>query len=175
MAHFAADSGVEIAWLGCNRISAGVFERAAKYGVPAEHFSRTELNDGTVAARLAALHIDWIALAGFLLKVPPSLVSAFTGRMVNIHPALLPRYGGPGMYGMHVHEAVAQSSDTESGPTIHWVTSEYDEGATIFQATAPLDPTDDASDIARKVLALEHRYYPEVLGSLIHGLPVKKP
>ena len=107
-------------------------------------------------AKLAQHSIDFIALAGFLWLIPEYLVRAFEGAIVNIHPALLPRYGGKGMYGHHVHQAVWRARERESGMTIHYVNEVYDEGHIIFQARCALDPTDQPEDIARKVLALEH-------------------
>jgi phosphoribosylglycinamide formyltransferase-1 len=112
-------------------------------------------------------NIDYIVLAGFLLLVPAYLVSAFPQRIFNIHPALLPKHGGKGMYGHFVHEAVKAAGDTESGMTIHWVDEHYDEGTILFQARCTLAPEDTPEDIARKVLELEHRYYAEVIEKTI--------
>jgi phosphoribosylglycinamide formyltransferase-1 len=106
-------------------------------------------------------------LAGFLLKIPVELIRAFPDRMVNIHPALLPKYGGKGMYGAHVHEAVKAAGDKETGITIHLVNENYDEGKIIFQAATSVEESDTPDDIASKVHALEHRYFPEVIESLL--------
>ncbi|WP_332913375.1 formyltransferase family protein [Algoriphagus boritolerans] len=106
-------------------------------------------------------------LAGFLLKIPEDLIRAFPDRMVNIHPALLPKYGGKGMYGHHVHEAVKAAGDTETGITIHLVNEHYDEGKIIFQAATKVTQDDTPDTIAQKVHVLEHRYFPEVIAGLI--------
>ncbi len=111
--------------------------------------------------------IDFVALAGFLLKVPQSLLDAYPRRMVNIHPALLPRYGGKGMYGDRVHRAVVEAGEKESGITIHYINEHYDEGDIIFQARCPLLPGDTPEDLAAKVHALEYAYYPEVIDSIL--------
>ena len=116
--------------------------------------------------------IDFIVLAGFLWLVPSYLVAAYRGRMVNIHPALLPGYGGKGMYGKHVHQAVKAAGDAESGMTVHYVNEKYDDGDIIFQARCPLSPDDSADEIARKVLQLEHRYFAPVIEKLLLGQPV---
>lgn len=175
MAHFADHPAVEVAWVGSNRKGAGVLERAERHGVPASIFSRQGMKDGELLRELAERRIDWVALAGFLLQVPAEVVAAYAGRMVNIHPALLPAYGGPGMYGHHVHEAVKAAGESRSGMTVHWVTEQYDEGAVVFQAEVDLDPADDADQIAQKVLQLEHTYYPSVLEGLIAGWAERLP
>ena len=116
---------------------------------------------------LAQHQIDFIALAGFLWLIPPYLVKAFPNKMVNIHPALLPKYGGKGMYGQYVHQAVRANNEPTSGMTLHYVNEQYDEGNIIFQAACPVANTDSATDIARNVLALEHYYFPRVLDYLL--------
>lgn len=125
------------------------------------------MEEGILLEKLQAEKIDWVILAGFLLKIPVELIRAFPNRMVNIHPALLPKYGGKGMYGMHVHQAVKDAGDTETGITIHLVNENYDEGKIIFQAATGLDPADSPADIAAKVHSLEHRYFPGVIDSLL--------
>jgi phosphoribosylglycinamide formyltransferase-1 len=130
-------------------------------------FSREELNGGKILSVLQREGIDWIILAGFLLKMPAGIVAAYPQRIVNIHPALLPKYGGKGMYGHHVHEAVANAGEKESGITIHYVNEQYDEGAVIFQAKCPVEASDTPDDIAGKVHALEYEYFPKVITSLI--------
>jgi phosphoribosylglycinamide formyltransferase-1 len=116
--------------------------------------------------------IDVIVLAGFLKKVPERLIQAFPGRIINIHPSLLPKYGGKGMYGMHVHEAVKKNGDTISGMTIHLVNERYDEGEILFQARCPIDTADTAKDIAAKVLTLEHRHFAPVLEQYLRQEPI---
>ncbi len=169
MRHFAGHPDVEVAWVGSNRKHAGVLERAQGWGVPASAFSGQDAANGGLLAELRGREIDWVALAGYLLMVPAEVVKAYEGRMVNIHPALLPDFGGAGMYGMNVHRAVKASGAERSGMTIHWVTEAYDEGAVVFQGEVELTPEDDAEAIAAKVLQLEHQYYPPVLEGLIVG------
>ena len=169
MRHFVDHPDVEVAWVGSNRKQAGVLERAHGMGVPASAFSGKDAANGALLEELRERKIDWVALAGYLLMVPSDVVQAFEGRMVNIHPALLPDFGGPGMYGMNVHRAVKASGVERSGMTIHWVTEAYDEGAVVFQGEVELTAEDDADAIASKVLQLEHQYYPPVLEGLLVG------
>lgn len=118
--------------------------------------------------------IDFIVLAGYLKKLPKELTTAFPKKIVNIHPALLPKYGGAGMYGKHVHEAVIAAGETQSGITIHYVDEVYDHGQIIFQAKCVVEPNDKAEDLAKKVLALEHKYYTGVIAeTILSQIPVK--
>ncbi len=165
-----ADPRLKVAVVVSNKANAGVLDIAREHGIPTllltrEKFYETE----DWLADLRRFGVEYIALAGFLWLVPPYLVRAFPRKMVNIHPALLPKFGGKGMYGHHVHEAVQAAGERESGMTIHFVTEHYDEGDALFQARCPVAPSDSAEDIARNVLALEHRYYPKVLEQLILG------
>ena len=118
-------------------------------------------------AELKKHQIDFIVLAGFLWKLPAELVSAYPGSIINIHPALLPNYGGKGMYGNHVHEAVIAAGDKESGITIHYVDEQYDHGKTILQATCPVEPADTPASLAQKIHALEHLHYPKVISEVL--------
>jgi len=118
---------------------------------------------------LKEYEIHFIVLAGFLWKVPPALISAFPRSIVNIHPALLPKYGGKGMYGHHVHQAVIDHREKESGITIHYVDELYDHGSSIFQACCPVLPDDTAASLAKRIAALEHKYYPLVIEEVISG------
>lgn len=111
--------------------------------------------------------MDVVVLAGFLLMIPPRMITRYEGRMVNIHPSLLPAYGGKGMYGMRVHEAVVAAGEKQSGITVHLVSERYDEGKILFQATTDLAPADTPADVARKVQALEQEYFPRVIAELI--------
>jgi len=167
MEHFAHSSKGKVVLVAANKTTAGVLARAQKFGVPTFTFTRPELEEGLLLEKLQEAQVDWVILAGFLLKVPDALIRAFPNRMVNIHPALLPKYGGKGMYGHHVHEAVKAAGDTESGITIHLVNEHYDEGKIIFQAATSLLPEDSAETIAAKVLALEHRYFAEMIEDLL--------
>ena len=170
MTHFATGPGsevAEVAWVCTNRQAAGVRERAQALGVAESHLPKAAIADGALLHELQSRDIGWVALAGFLLKVPAEVCAAFEHRIVNIHPALLPRHGGLGMYGMHVHRAVHEAKDERSGTTIHWVNEAYDEGGILFQGEVALQPEDTPEDIAAKVLELEHRHYPVVLEGLI--------
>ncbi len=167
MEYFQHSDQAQVALVASNKVDAVVLERAGKFGVPTFTFTRKEMEAGLLTQKLVEEGIDWVVLAGFLLKIPDELTRTFSDRMVNIHPALLPKYGGKGMYGMFVHEAVKASGDTETGITIHLVNEHYDEGKIVFQATTPVSPEDSPKDIAQKVHALEHRYFPEVIGGLL--------
>ena len=114
-----------------------------------------------------ALNIDFIVLAGFLLKVPKKLVELYNGNIINIHPSLLPKYGGKGMYGLNVHRSVIKNNDSESGFTVHYVNKDYDEGDIIFQKTIKV-ATDDPKTLAKKVLIEEHKYYPEIIKKILY-------
>lgn len=166
--YFEGRQDVEVSLLCCNKPGAYVLERARKYHVASLVFSRHDFYHGTsVSDKLKAESIDLIVLAGFMWLVPDYLVAAFENRIVNIHPALLPKYGGKGMYGMHVHNAVKEAGESESGITIHFVNNRYDEGDIIQQFSCELDPNDSPEDIARKVQKLEHENYPKVVDNLV--------
>jgi phosphoribosylglycinamide formyltransferase-1 len=167
MEHFADSSKGEIALVASNKADAGVLARSEKFGVPTFTFTRKEMEAGVLLAKLQEEQIDWVILAGFLLKVPDELIRSFPDRMVNIHPALLPNYGGKGMYGHHVHEAVKAAGDPVSGITIHLVNEHYDEGKIIFQAATAIAPEDSAETIGQKVLSLEHKYFAGVIEGLL--------
>ena len=167
MEHFQNSTKAKVALVASNKADAFVLERAKKFGVPSFTFTRKEMDAGVLLQKLQEEKIDWVILAGFLLKIPEDLIRAFPHHMVNIHPALLPKYGGKGMYGSLVHEAVKTAGDTETGITIHLVNEQYDEGKIIFQAATSVTHDDTPDTIAEKVHALEHRYYPEVIESLL--------
>ena len=153
-----------------NRSDAGVVGRAEALGVDCTIMTRDEFRDtDSLLAMLDRHKIDIIVLAGFLLMIPPALVDRYRGRIVNIHPALLPAFGGKGMYGRHVHEAVVASGATETGITIHHVNEHYDDGDIIFQASVPVEPADTPDDVARKVRTLELTHFAPTL-SLTFGL-----
>jgi phosphoribosylglycinamide formyltransferase-1 len=133
-------------------------------------FSKNELENGEILNLLKRENIDFIVLAGFLLKIPAEWVEAFQNRIVNIHPALLPKFGGKGMYGMRVHEAVVANGEKESGITIHYVNEVYDSGAIIFQAKCDVLPTDSPEDVANKVHALEYEHFPRVIEEVLNKL-----
>ena len=167
MAHFQNSEKAEVALVASNKADAFVLERAKNFGIPIFTFSRKEMDAGVLLEKLKQENIDWVILAGFLIKIPVELTRAFPDRMVNIHPALLPKYGGKGMYGSFVHEAVKAAGDTETGITIHLVNENYDEGRIVFQASTLLTSDDTPDSIAEKVHALEHKHFPEVIESLL--------
>ena len=167
MEHFQNSEIAEIALVASNKTEAFVLDRAKKFNVPTFTFSRKEMDAGMLLEKLQQEKIDWVILAGFLLKIPVELTRAFPDRMVNIHPALLPKYGGKGMYGSFVHEAVKAAGEKETGITIHLVNENYDEGRIVFQASTPLTLDDTPDSIAEKVHALEHKHFPEVIEGLL--------
>lgn len=167
MEYFQNSEKAQIVLVASNKKDAYVLERAKKFKVPTFNFNRPDLEDGLLTKMLSSLEVDFVVLAGFLLKIPQGLIKAFPERIVNIHPALLPKHGGKGMYGMHVHQAVKDASDSETGITIHLVNENYDEGKVIFQAGVEVLVTDTPEDIANKVHALEHKYFPNVIESLL--------
>lgn len=151
-----------------NNPYAGVHERAKRLHVPSVSFSKEDFANGAfIVEKLAEYGVDFIVLAGFLKKIPDSILQAYPQKILNIHPALLPKYGGKGMYGMHVHEAVVAGGEKESGITIHYIDDQYDEGRIVFQARCPVLPTDTPEEVAEKVHALEYRYYPEVIKRVV--------
>ncbi|MEN9858997.1 MAG: hypothetical protein RIT50_1119 [Bacteroidota bacterium] len=164
LAHFQSSNKIEVALIVSNKTNAGVLNFAKEYSTPTLIIEREKFlkGDGYVP-ELQAAGIDWIILAGFLWKIPPILINQWGKRIINIHPALLPKYGGKGMYGGAVHRAVLAANEKESGITIHYVDEQYDHGATIFQATCPVLPTDLVDNLAEKIHALEHLHYPVVI------------
>lgn len=159
-----SDQGAEVALVVCNRPDAGVIERARKSGVEVSVMPKSEINNPETMLRTLASHsIDIIVLAGFLLMVPPFLVEAYKDRIVNIHPSLLPKFGGKGMYGANVHRAVVEAGETVTGITIHFVSEHYDEGRIIFQASTEVVPGDSPAEVERKVHLLERMHYPRVV------------
>ncbi|MFO7371364.1 MAG: phosphoribosylglycinamide formyltransferase [Bacteroidales bacterium] len=162
--HFQHHPSIEVTCICTNRPDAYVIERARKYKVPVLVFTREEFYQSEIV--LDFLHrnqINFIVLAGFLWLVPEYLINSFPNKIVNIHPALLPKYGGKGMYGNRVHQAVIDHHETLSGITIHLVNSEYDRGDTLFQATCKVDPSDTAESLASKVHQLEHTHFPGII------------
>jgi phosphoribosylglycinamide formyltransferase 1 len=168
MEHFTGDAAVEIALVVCNKAGAGVIARAENAGVPVLMIERERFTRGDAyLPELQAAGITFIVLAGFLWKIPAALVAAYPGRIVNIHPALLPKYGGKGMYGAHVHGAVIAAGEPESGITIHYVDEHYDEGDIIFQAKCPVEPGDTPETLAARIHGLEHAHYPHVVEEIL--------
>ena len=149
-----------------NNSKAGVLDRAKKLGIPSRVYSKKEMATESFMKFLKK-EADFIVLAGFLLKIPESIIKSFPDSIVNIHPALLPKYGGKGMYGNYVHEAVVANKETETGITIHYVNENYDEGTIIFQTSVKLSENDSADDVAAKIHKLEQENFPEVLEGIL--------
>lgn len=162
--HFQNHAEIKIISVFTNNKSAGVIERANRFGIPHHVFNRAFWETGEQIIKiLKEEKIDFIVLAGFMLLIPEQLVNEFKDRIFNIHPALLPKFGGQGMYGMNVHKAVKAANEKESGLTVHFVNENYDEGKIIFQAKCFLESSDSAEIIASKVLKLEHENYTKVV------------
>lgn len=169
--HFSGHQQVNIALVLSNRADAYALVRAQRLGVPTAVVSKSEFNDEKkMNSLLDSYHIDFIVLAGFLLMVPSFLIRRYNHHMLNIHPALLPKHGGKGMYGHHVHEAVKAAGDTETGMTVHWVSDVCDGGEIIAQFSTPLSPDDTPDDIANKEHLLEMEHFPKVIEKTILGL-----
>ena len=151
-----------------NKANAYVHERAKNLGVISYTFEKNDFENGKVLDLLKEYHVNFIILAGFLLKVPDNLLQTYPDRIINIHPALLPKFGGKGMYGSYVHEAVVAAKEKESGITIHYVNENYDEGKIIFQAKCEVLSDDTADDVAEKVHALEYKFFPMVIESILN-------
>lgn len=164
MEHFQSSS-ISVHAVLCNRKEAGVYKRAANYNIPCVWLDAS--NDVHLLDYLQMHQPDLLVLAGYLKKIPPAVIDLLPKRIVNIHPALLPKFGGKGMYGMHVHQAVKAAGEKTTGMTIHLVNEHYDEGAILFQDKVTLSPSDTAEDIAKKVLQLEHEHYPRVIAKYL--------
>ncbi len=164
--YFQAIEKIKVTYVLTNNKNAGVLNRAKKLDIPSIIFSNKEFITDTFLSFLSD-KADLIILAGFLLKVPDTIVKAFPNKIINIHPALLPKYGGKGMYGMHVHNAVVANNETKSGITIHYVNERYDEGAVIFQKEISLSKDDTPDDVAAKIHILEQENFPKVIEDII--------
>jgi len=166
--HFDQNETVEVALIVSNDTNSGVVVRAETHDIPFYILNKGELEELEFSLVLEALEIDFVVLAGFLKKIPSDIIEMYPNKIVNIHPALLPNYGGKGMYGSNVHKAVVAAGEKESGMTIHYVNANYDEGSIIEQHKTELLPTDTAEDCARKVLALEHKFFAVCIEKLLN-------
>tara|TARA_B100001093_G_scaffold501533_1_gene553312 strand:+ start:124 stop:705 length:582 start_codon:yes stop_codon:yes gene_type:complete len=172
--YFKKTDFASVTLLLSNNKEAKVLERVKKHSIPSLVFTKNELNKTDLITK--TLHNerpDLIVLAGFLLKFPENILNIFSNKVINIHPALLPKFGGKGMYGMRVHEKVIENSEKETGITIHYVNKNYDEGAIIFQKSFLLSQNDTARSVAEKIHDLEHEYFPKVIHELL-TLKIKK-
>lgn len=166
--YFSKHPDIEVSLFISNKKDAHVFERARKLNIPCFYFSAKQFRETSdVVDFLKKEQIDFLVLAGFLLKIPENMLKNFPNSIINIHPALLPKFGGKGMYGEHVHQAVVDAGETESGITIHFVNENYDEGKIIFQAICEVLPDDTPEKVAEKVHALEYAYFPKVIEDVV--------
>jgi len=167
MHRFHSSSEVNVLSILSNNRQAGVFDRAKSFGIPCLCFDKSFFKSEQFLSLMSVINPDLIVLAGFLWKIPEALVQNFPKKIINIHPSLLPKHGGKGMYGAHVHQAVKDSGDDHSGITIHYVNEHYDQGAVIFQAKVKIDVTDDVVTISNKVHQLEHKHFSEVIEKIL--------
>lgn len=169
--HFYYHEAISVVAVFTNNPNAHVLERAARFGIQAIVFNRNDLyHTNRVQRLLADSEADLIVLAGFMWLVPGEIIKAYPDKIINIHPALLPKYGGKGMYGGHVHRAVIANGEKESGITIHYVNENYDKGSIIYQETCQVLPDDTPQTLAERIHKLEHEAYPQVIESVAFGL-----
>lgn len=166
--HFQDSGLAKVVHVLTNKKDAKVLERAKRLNVPSLVFNKEELNNNRVLDALKRLKPDLIVLAGFLLKFPEQIIEEFPNKTINVHPALLPKYGGKGMYGNNVHKAVVANNEKESGITIHYVNENYDEGAIIFQAETKVEENDTYEDVATKIHKLEQKHFPLVIEQILN-------
>ena len=164
---FQDEEKINIAAIYCNNPNAGLFKRNFLNRFKIRLFNLEEFINGVILNELTDLAPDLIVLAGFLKKVPREIISNFTNKIVNIHPSLLPKYGGKGMYGINVHKAVLENNEKSSGFTIHYVTEEYDEGNIIFQKSFEIDAK-TPEELSKKILVQEHKYYPKIIKQILN-------
>jgi phosphoribosylglycinamide formyltransferase-1 len=157
----------KVIYIFSNNANAKVLERAKNLNIPTEFFSKEDFSGDKVLQKLKNIQPDLIILAGFLLKFPQNCIEAFPNKIINIHPALLPKFGGKGMYGMNVHRAVVENNESETGITIHYVNENYDEGNIIFQKSVPLLGNETPEEVAAKVYELEQKWFPEVIENIL--------
>ena len=168
--YFEGNDTINIVTIISNKKNAYVHERAKKLDIESITYSRHDFDDtDNVLSLLKEMQVDFIVLAGFLIKVPDNILHAYPDKIINIHPALLPKYGGKGMYGDNVHKAVVEAGEIESGITIHYVNENYDEGAIIFQAKCSVEKTDGYEDVAKKVHDLEYKHFPVIIENILKG------
>lgn len=165
--HFKKSNLGNVVAVFSNNTHAKVLETAKSHDIQAITFDKQDLNEGAILDQLNRMAPDLIVLAGFLWKFPETIISKYPGKVINIHPALLPKYGGKGMYGNHVHKAVLENKETETGITIHYVNENYDEGAFIFQKAVPIEHCTSAEEIAAEVLQLEHDFFSITIEQLL--------
>ena len=166
--YFQKNQSVNIEAIYCNKKSAPVIQKFQNIGIKTIVFEKNNLEDRGVLKTLLNFNPRLIILAGFLLKMPAEIINSFKNRIINIHPALLPSYGGKGMYGINIHRRVVENNEPFSGLTIHYVNKDYDKGAIIFQKKVELSKNESAETLSKKILKLEHLYYPKVIEKLLN-------
>mgnify|MGYP000695524210 CR=1 FL=1 len=166
--YFKNNPDVKIAGVFSNNSNAIVLDKAKNHNVPTLIFNREQLTDGFVFDKIAELKPDLIVLAGFLWKMPEEIVKAYPNKIINIHPALLPKYGGKGMYGIKVHQTVLENKEKETGITIHYVNEHYDEGEFIFQQKVAIEDCKTPEDVANKIHELEHKHFPIIIEKILN-------
>ncbi len=166
--HFKNTNTATVVSVFTNNPKAFVIERAKNFQVPTEIFTKEELTEGKVLQKLITIQPDLIVLAGFLLKFPENIVAQYPDKIINVHPALLPKYGGKGMYGMNVHKAIVENKERETGISIHYVNEHYDEGNIIFQKKVTVLITDTPEVVAEKIHALEQQYFPFIVEEVLN-------
>lgn len=164
---FKNHAQLEVVAVFTNNPDAGVIKRAHSLETPCVVFSNHNMQDNVVIDTLQTLNIDWIILAGFLRLIPKKMIELYPNKIINVHPALLPKYGGKGMWGHHVHEAVVANKETETGISIHFVNEHYDEGNIIFQVKCKVQASDTAEDVAQKIHLLEYMNFPKIIEQTI--------
>jgi phosphoribosylglycinamide formyltransferase-1 len=168
--YFATTKMASVVAVFTNKADAKVIERAHKFQIPTQIFNKFDLETGYVLKEINKIQPDLIVLAGFLLKFPATIIAAYPNKIINIHPSLLPKYGGKGMYGMNVHRAIVQNKEKETGITIHYVNENYDEGNIIFQKEVTVLISDTAEVVAAKIHELEQQHFPAVIEKLLSGM-----
>jgi phosphoribosylglycinamide formyltransferase-1 len=170
MEYARQEKAYNVAAIFTNNANAGVLQKAAAYNVPTVVFTRQDIENGSLLGKVQQYNPALIVLAGFLWKFPADIIETYPNRVINIHPALLPAYGGKGMYGMHVHRAVHTNKEKESGITVHYVNNNYDEGNIILQEKVAIEECLSPEEVAAKVLVLEHEHLPKVIQKLLNNL-----
>ena len=166
--YFENSPSLKVAAIFTNNPNAKVLERAHNHNIPSVLFSKETLNSDELLKKINTFNPDLIVLAGFLLHFPANIIASYPDKIINIHPALLPKYGGKGMYGMNVHRAVVENKDAQTGITIHFVNEYYDQGNIIFQKSVPLSGKETPEEVSEKIHELEQAHFPEIIENLLN-------
>lgn len=167
--YFEKSNSIEVGFVLSNKSNAPIVDSATELGIPVKCFTNEEVSNGDFLTDLCiSENIDWVILAGYLRLIPPALIEKFSDRIINLHPSLLPKYGGKGMFGSNVHKAVLENKEVETGITVHFVNQEFDKGQIIAQFHCKLNPSDTLSSVQKKIQFLEHNYLPVVIENTIN-------